>query len=128
MIAVLYEVNVMFLTVVWLAADAWLKLFVLCRDAVWMLQWLQWLITLMDQKDILTIILYAFPLFTLFLGWEGFIIVLVLLKAFLICNIDAWFQEDVTPEKVIEIVEKLRKGEKPPVRIFAIIYFIFVKV
>ncbi|MCI91774.1 hypothetical protein A2U01_0113069, partial [Trifolium medium] len=25
--------------------------------------------------------------------------------------------EDVTPEKVVEIVEKLRKGEKPPVRI-----------
>lgn len=25
-------------------------------------------------------------------------------------------QEDVTPEKVVEIVEKLKKGEKPPVR------------
>ena len=70
LIRVLYEVqrsaNVMILSTILLAADAWLKLLVLCRDAVWMLPWLQWLITLMDQKDILIITMYAFPLFTLF--------------------------------------------------------------
>lgn len=26
------------------------------------------------------------------------------------------FQEDVTPTRVVEIVEQLRRGEKPPVR------------
>lgn len=39
-----------------------------------------------------------------------------------------WIQEDITPEKVVEIVEKLRKGEKPPVRTLAMIYFIIVHV
>jgi len=40
-------------------------------------------------------------------------------------NMSYWclLQEDVTPEKVVEIVEKLRKGEKPPVRTLTIIYF-----
>jgi NADH dehydrogenase (ubiquinone) flavoprotein 2 len=28
-------------------------------------------------------------------------------------------QEDVTPKRVVEIVEMLRKGEKPPVRLLA---------
>lgn len=41
-------------------------------------------------------------------------------------NVSYWcqLQEDVTPEKVVEIVEKLRKGEKPPVRPLTMIYFI----
>lgn len=40
-------------------------------------------------------------------------------------NMPYWcqLQEDVTPEKVVEIVEKLRKGEKPPVRPLTKIYF-----
>jgi len=40
-------------------------------------------------------------------------------------NMSYWcqLQEDVTPEKVVDIVEKLRKGEKPPVRPLTTIYF-----
>lgn len=63
-----------------------------------------------------------------FLGGQGVCYCACTSETLLKCYINVRFQEDVTPEKVVEIVEKLRKGEKPPVRIFAMIYFIIVDV
>lgn len=49
-------------------------------------------------------------------------------EALLICHFDVWFQEDVTPKRVVELVEMLRKGEKPPVRILTTLYLSIVHV